>query len=60
MPRTRLKQDDAEEASEKGSPGGGQLEAFWRIVVEEDLFASSHERKYLGFQLFTLLLPFLG
>lgn len=37
----------------------GQLEAFWAMVVEGDLFASSNERKYLGFQLFTILLPHL-
>ena len=48
------------DAADKGAPGAGQLETFWRVVVEQDLFASSHERKYLGFQLFTLLLPFLG
>lgn len=45
---------------DKGVPGTGQLEALWLTVVEGDLFASSHERKFLGFQLFTLLLPFLG
>lgn len=37
----------------------GQLEALWGTVVEGDLFASSNERKYLGFQLFTILLPHL-
>jgi len=53
-------QVESAEASEKGTPGPGQLEAFWSGVVEGDLFLSSHERKFLGFQLFTLLLPFLG
>ena len=28
-------------------------------MVEGDLFTSSNERKYLGFQLFTILLPHL-
>lgn len=37
----------------------GCLEAFWSTVVESDLFASSNERKYLGFQLFSILLPHL-
>lgn len=37
----------------------GCLEALWGTVVEGDLFASSNERKYLGFQLFTILLPHL-
>ena len=37
----------------------GQLETFWATVVEGDLFTSSNERKYLGFQLFTILLPHL-
>lgn len=37
----------------------GQLEGFWATVVEGDLFTSSNERKYLGFQLFTILLPHL-
>ena len=37
----------------------GQMETFWATVVEGDLFTSSNERKYLGFQLFTILLPHL-
>lgn len=41
------------------SPSDSSLGAFWSTVVE-DLFLSSHERKYLGFQLFSLVLPFLG
>ena len=37
------------------------LHALWSATVEEDIFQSaSHERKYLGFTLFTLLLPHLG
>jgi len=42
----------------KGTAAAGQLEALWTVVVQ-DLFTSSHERKALGFQLFTILLPFL-
>ena len=42
----------------RGTAGAGQLEALWTLVVQ-DLFTSSHERKALGFQLFTILLPFL-
>ena len=43
-----------------GQAGPGQLEALWQTVIEDDLFQSpSHERKYLGFQLFTILLPHL-
>ncbi len=37
----------------------GCLEALWGTVVEGDLFSSSNERKYLGFQLFTIILPHL-
>ena len=37
----------------------GCLEALWGAVVEGDLFASSNLRKYLAFQLFTILLPHL-
>ena len=49
-------------AAEAGSEGSkaaaedGQLEALWTGVVDS-LFQSSHERKALGFQLFTILLP---
>ncbi len=40
--------------------GAGQLEALWQTVVEGDFFHSvSHERKHLGFQLFSILLPHL-
>ncbi|DBB02081.1 TPA: DNA-directed DNA polymerase [Trebouxia sp. C0004] len=49
---------DSGEAGSKGTAAAGQLEALWTIVVQ-DLFTSSHERKALGFQLFTILLPFL-
>ena len=40
----------------KGVAGPGQLETLWRIVAH-DLLTSSHERKSLAFQLFTILLP---
>lgn len=43
-----------------GRAGSAQLQAFWGTVVEGELFASSLERKYLGFELFTSLLPHLG
>ena len=46
----------AGQAKAKGIAGPGQLEALWRVVVH-DLLASSHERKSLAFQLFTILLP---
>ena len=40
--------------------GAGQLEALWQTVVEGDFFHSaSHERKHLGFQLFSILMPHL-
>lgn len=57
--------DAIKEAAEQQAPwnvpaksvaGPGQLEALWRTVVQ-DLLASSHERKSLAFQLFTILLP---
>lgn len=41
------------------SPKLAQLEAFWGLVVEDELFTSSHERKYLGFMLFAIVLPHL-
>lgn len=41
-------------------PSGPALEAFWSTVVDGDLVQSSHERKYLAFTLFLLLLPHLG
>lgn len=40
-------------------PDNSHLEALWSIVVEGELFASSHERKALGLQLFSVLLPHL-
>ncbi|KAK9827786.1 hypothetical protein WJX74_002012 [Apatococcus lobatus] len=39
--------------------GAGQIEAFWQTVVEAGLLSSSHERKYLGMQLFRRMLPAL-
>ena len=51
---------DADKAKQAGVAGPGQLEALWQTVVEGDLFQSaSHERKHLGFQLFSILLPHL-
>lgn len=43
----------------KGAVARQQLEAFWGGVVEGGLMDSSHERRYLGFQLFSRLLPHL-
>ena len=37
-----------------------QLRALWVEIIEEGMFASSHERQALGLQLFALLLPYLG
>ena len=45
------------------SPGAAvpELEAFWRVVVEEDIFESaSQERKYLGFTLFTAIISLVA
>jgi hypothetical protein len=47
-------------AEARGRPGDGQVEALWSVVVEEELLTSSPERKHLAFNLFTLLLPYLG
>lgn len=33
---------------------------FWKFMVEDSLFNSTHERKYLGLQIFQLLLPRLA
>ena len=41
------------------SVGKGQVEAFWGSLVEPEFFTSSHERKFLAFQLFIMLLPHL-
>ena len=41
-------------------PAAATLEAFWSCVVDGDLVQSSHERKYLAFTLFLILLPHLG
>ncbi|KAK9825628.1 hypothetical protein WJX81_000686 [Elliptochloris bilobata] len=49
----------ARQATPKGAPGAGQVEALWGTVAEADLLASSHERKFLAFKLFTRLLPSL-
>jgi len=48
-----------EDAGAWGAPGPGQAQALWGTVAEADLLASSHERKFLAFQLFTRLLPSL-
>ncbi|KAJ3193239.1 hypothetical protein HK101_005175 [Irineochytrium annulatum] len=33
------------------------LQDFWTFIVDEPLFTSTHDRKYVGFQLFQLILP---
>ena len=43
----------------KGAVSGPLLESFWSCVVEGGLMDSSHERRYLGFQLFARCLPHL-
>eukprot|EP00983_Pelagomonas_calceolata_P009541 308811-Pelagomonas_calceolata.AAC.4 len=43
---------EADAANAASAPDASHLEAFWGVVVEEGLFTSSHERKFLGFQLF--------
>lgn len=47
------------QAHARGAPVAGQVEALWGTVAEADLLASSHERKFLAFKLFTRLLPSL-
>ena len=46
-------------SARRATPDAEHLRALWDIVAEGDLFTSSHERRYQGFQLFTILLPFL-
>lgn len=46
-------------SARRATPDAEHLRALWDIVAEGDLFTSSHERRYLGFQLFTILLPHL-
>ena len=46
-------------SARRATPDAEHLRALWDIVAEGDLFTSSHERRYLGFQLFTILLPYL-
>lgn len=44
--------------TEEGSSGGGtaaHLAALWRTVVEAELLTSTHERRYLAFELFCRL-----
>ncbi len=45
------------QARARGAPAAGQVQALWSTVAEADLLASSHERKFLAFKLFTRLLP---
>lgn len=45
---------------EKLHPESRNVANFWRMFVEDELLCSSNERKFLGFQLFNILLPFLG
>ncbi|GIL59964.1 hypothetical protein Vafri_14611, partial [Volvox africanus] len=49
----------AKAAEGKGAANGLFLETFWSVVVEGGLMDSSHERRYLGFQLFSRVLPHL-
>ncbi|GLI61735.1 hypothetical protein VaNZ11_004161, partial [Volvox africanus] len=49
----------AKAAEGKGAVNGLFLETFWSVVVEGGLMDSSHERRYLGFQLFSRVLPHL-
>ncbi|CAD7701672.1 unnamed protein product [Ostreobium quekettii] len=41
-------------------PGPGQLEAFWRVVVTGGLLSSGHEPRYLAFQFFRMVVPYLS
>eukprot|EP00698_Gefionella_okellyi_P019633 TRINITY_DN6047_c0_g1_i1.p1 TRINITY_DN6047_c0_g1~~TRINITY_DN6047_c0_g1_i1.p1 ORF type:complete len:1253 (-),score=340.59 TRINITY_DN6047_c0_g1_i1:55-3789(-) len=41
----------------KTADGPGMMQDFWRVVVDEGLFTSAPERKYLGFKLVVRLLP---
>jgi DNA polymerase phi len=55
--------DEAAAATLFVNPGGlvavAEAEALWEVVVEQGLIPSSHERKYLAFELFARLLPYL-
>ncbi|GFR51036.1 hypothetical protein Agub_g13364, partial [Astrephomene gubernaculifera] len=46
-------------AATKGPVSSALLESFWQVVVEGGLMDSSPERRYLGFQLFSRVLPHL-
>jgi DNA polymerase phi len=43
----------------EGLVAAPEAEALWEVVVEQGLIPSSHERKYLAFELFARLLPYL-
>ncbi len=49
----------SKEIGTQAARGSGRVEAFWQTVVEAGLLSSSHERKYLGLQLFRRMLPIL-
>ncbi|KAJ3393682.1 DNA-directed DNA polymerase [Lobulomyces angularis] len=34
-----------------------KVEDFWMFIIEDSFFNSTHERKYLGFQIFQIILP---
>ncbi|GAB4814705.1 hypothetical protein N2152v2_001751 [Parachlorella kessleri] len=53
------KEQRQSESGHNAPPRTCELEALWGSVVERELFVSSHERKYLGFMLFRILLPHL-
>ena len=49
-------QGDEGARSERGEVSSSALQALWGWV-DGNLLRSSHDRKYLAFQLFTLILP---
>ena len=54
-----LQEQRQSESGHNAAPRTRELGALWGSVVERELFVSSHERKYLGFMLFRILLPHL-
>lgn len=57
-PRVHCVWDEIFLAVCKNSPG--DFEMFWNTVVEDGLFQSTHDRKFLGFQLVNKILPQLS
>lgn len=58
-PGRLLQEQRQSEVGQAPAPRTAELGALWGLVVERELFQSSHERKYLGFTLFGILLPHL-